>query len=94
MGGELTSMNQATCIVYARQFGIRYGSICSISNLAVESALHYSLKCNKCRTLPCDSSCARNHSSIPKEAMEPEPSSTGDAFEGNYLDPDGETKDG
>ena len=29
---------------------------------------------------------------IPAEAMGPEPSSTGDAFEGNYLDPNGETE--
>ncbi len=26
-----------------------------------------------------------------REAMQPEPSSTGDSFTGSYLDPDGET---
>jgi len=97
LGGHLTSMNQATCIVYARQFGIRYGSICSISNPAVGvrpftfKQMQTSVQNIAAFTVPV---VLEVISRIPEEAMEPEPSSTGDVFKGNYLDPGGETTDG
>ncbi|WP_269522769.1 hypothetical protein [Coraliomargarita parva] len=96
LGGELTSMNQATCIVYARQFGIRYGSICSISNPAVGvrpftfEQMQTSVQNIAAFTVPV---VLETIARIPEEAMDPEPSSTGDTFEGNYLDPDGDTTD-
>lgn len=96
LGGQLTSMNQATCIIYARQFGIRYGSICSISNPAVGvrpftfEQMQTSVQKIAAFTIPV---VLETISRIPSEAMDPEPSSTGDSFEGNYLDPDGDTTD-
>ena len=96
LGAELTSMNQATCIVYARQFGIRYGSICSISNPAVGvrpftfEQMQASVQKIASFTVPVVLEVIAR---IPGEAMKPEPSSTGDTFEGNYLDPDGDTTD-
>ena len=95
MGGELTSMNQATCIVYARQFGIRYGSICSISNPAVGvrpftfAQMQTSVQNIAAFAIPV---VLETIARIPTEAMGPEPSSSGDAFEGNYLDPNGKTE--
>lgn len=97
LGGDLTSMNQATCIVYARQFGIRYGSICSISNPAVGvrpftfKQMQTSVQNIAAFTVPVVLEVIAR---IPEEAMGPEPGSTGDVFKGNYLDPDGETTDG
>jgi purine nucleoside phosphorylase len=97
LGAHLTSMNQATCITYARQFGIRYGSICSISNPAVGvrpftfEQMQASVQKIAAFTVPV---VLETIARIPEEAMAPEPSSTGDTFEGNYLDPDGETTDG
>lgn len=94
LGAHLTSMNQSTCIVYARQFGIRYGSICSISNPAVGvrpftfEQMQESVQNIAAFTVPVVLEVIAR---IPKDAMEPEPSSTGDVFKGNYLDPDGET---
>lgn len=97
LGADLTSMNQASCIIYARQFGIRYGSICSISNPAVGvrtftfKEMQGSVQRIAAFTVPVVLEVIAR---IPEEAMEPEPASTGDVFEGNYLDPDGETTDG
>lgn len=97
LGADLTSMNQATCIIYARQFGIRYASICSISNPAVGvrpftfEQMQGSVQRIAAFTVPVVLEVIAR---IPGEAMEPEPSSTGDTFSGNYLDPDGETTDG
>jgi purine nucleoside phosphorylase len=97
LGAHLTSMNQSTCIVYARQFGIRYGSICSISNPAVGvrpftfEEMQASVQKIAAFTVPV---VLETIARIPEEAMDPEPSSTGDTFEGNYLDPDGETTNG
>ena len=96
LGADLTSMNQATCIVYARQFGIRYGSICSISNPAVGvrpftfEQMQESVQNIAGFAIPVVLEVIAR---IPEEAMRPEPSSTGDEFEGNYLDPDGKTTD-
>ncbi|MGB0370793.1 MAG: hypothetical protein ACPGN3_05530 [Opitutales bacterium] len=94
LGADLTSMNQATCIIYARQFGIRYGSICSISNPAVGvrpftfEQMQESVQNIADFAIPVVLEVIAR---IPEEAIWPEPSSTGDEFEGNYLDPDGET---
>jgi len=97
LGADLTSMNQATCIVYARQFGIRYASICSISNPAVGvrpftfEQMQQSVQNIAAFAIPVTLEVIAR---IPTEAMDPEPSSTGDPFTGNYLDPDGETTGG
>ena len=95
LGAHITSMNQATCIIYARQFGIRFGSLCSVSNPAVgvrsftfeqmQTSVQNIATFSKPVVLEV---IAR----IPNEAMDPEHSSTGEVYEGNYLDPDGETK--
>ncbi|MBK1878882.1 hypothetical protein [Pelagicoccus mobilis] len=94
LGGELTSMNQATCIIYARQFGIRYGAICSISNPAVGvrpftfEQMQQSVQRIAAFTIPV---VLETISRIPQEALAPELSSTGEPFTGSYLDPEGET---
>ncbi|MCH6255025.1 hypothetical protein MLD52_00590 [Puniceicoccaceae bacterium K14] len=94
LGADITSMNQATCIIYARQFGIRYGSICSVSNPAVGvrpftfDQMQKSVQNIAAFSVPVVlDTIAR----IPEEAMGPEPSSTGEVYTGSYLDPDGET---
>jgi len=94
LGGELTSMNQATCIIYARQFGIRYGAICAISNPAVGirpftfEQMQQSVQRIAAFAVPV---VLETITRIPSEAMMLEPSSTGDTFTGSYLDPEGET---
>lgn len=96
LGADLTSMNQATCIIYARQFGIRYGSICSISNPAVGvrpftfKQMQESVQRIAAFTVPV---VLETIARIPQEAMEPEPSSTGDVFTGSYLDPKAPTSE-
>lgn len=94
LGADITSMNQATCIVYARQFGIRYASICSVSNPAAGvrpftfEKMQQSVQNIAAFAIPVVlDTIAR----IPTEAMGPEPSSTGELYTGNYLDPDGKT---
>lgn len=95
LGGEITSMNQATCVIYARQFGIRFGSICSVSNPAVGvrpftfEQMQTSVQKIAAFSIPV---VLETIARIPTEAMAPEPSSTGDTFTGSYLDPEGETK--
>jgi purine nucleoside phosphorylase len=97
LGADLTSMNQATCIVYARQFGIRFASICSIANPAVGvrpftfAQMQGSVQRIAAFAVPV---LLETIARVPKEAMEPEPTSTGDAFQGSYLDPKGKTTDG
>lgn len=95
LGAHITSMNQATCIIYARQFGIRFGSICSVSNPAVGvrpftfEQMQTSVQNIAAFAIPVVLEVIAR---IPQAAMEPEPCSTGEVYEGNYLDPDGETK--
>jgi len=95
LGGDLTSMNQATCIVYARQFGIRYGAICSISNPAVGvrpfafGQMQQSVQRIAAFAVPVVLDAIAR---VPSEAMDPEPSSAGDQFRGDYLNPQGEPK--
>lgn len=94
LGADITSMNQATCIIYARQFGIRYGSICAISNPAVGVRTFTFEQMQKSVQRIAEFSVPvvlDTIARIPGEAMAPEPSSTGEVFEGTYLDPDGET---
>ena len=92
MGGDLTSENIATCAIYARQLGIRFGAICSIANPAVgvrpfsfkdmqESVQRIAnqaipIVLNVIAKIPTD-----------KVAMGPEPVSTGEKFEGSYTNP-------
>ncbi|MGF1530693.1 MAG: hypothetical protein ACFCU4_04970 [Puniceicoccaceae bacterium] len=97
LGADITSMNQATCIIYARQFGIRFASICSVSNPAVGvrpftfEEMQQSVQRIAAFAVPVVLEVIAR---IPEEAMQPEPSSTGDTFEGSYLNPEGETTDG
>lgn len=98
LGADLTSMNQATCIIYARQFGIRFASLCSISNPAVGvrpftfAQMQQSVQNIAAFAVPVVLEVIARIPTDPA-AMGPEPSSTGDTFEGNYLDPEGKTTD-
>ncbi len=96
LGADITSMHQATCIIYARQFGIRYASICSVSNPAVGvrpftfAQMQRSVQNIAAFAVPV---VLEVISRIPADAMAPEPGSTGDVFKGNYLNPEGATTD-
>lgn len=93
LGADLTSENIATCAIYARQLGIRFGAICSIANPAVGvrpfsfedmqnsvqriAAQAIPIVLNVIARIPTDA-----------EAMGPEPISTGEVFKGSYTNPD------
>ncbi len=93
-GVDLTSMYQASCAIYARQLGIRYASISSVANPAVGvrpftfAEMQEAVQLIASFTVPVVLDVIAR---IPGEAMEPEPSSTGDAYTGSYVDPDSET---
>ncbi len=93
LGGELTSMYQATCAIYARQLGMRYASISSIGNPAVGvrpftfADMQAAVQRIAAFTVPVVLDVIAR---IPAEAMDPEPSSTGERFRGTYTDPDAE----
>lgn len=93
-GVDLTSMNQASCAIYARQLGIRYASISSVANPAVGvrpftfAEMQDAVQMIADFTIPVVLDVIAR---IPEEAMDPEPSSTGDAYTGAYTDPDAET---
>ena len=96
LGGDLTSLNIATCAVYARQLGIRFAALCSIANPAVgvrpftfkdmqESVQRIALQAipivlEVIARIPSD-----------KKAMGPEPISTGEQYQGSYTNPDSES---
>lgn len=89
-GADLTSMNQATCIIYARQLGIRFASISSIANPAngvrpfTFQQMQESVQRIAAFTIPVVLEVIAR---IPQDAMDPEPISTGEAFVGDYLNP-------
>lgn len=93
LGGDLTSENIATCAIYARQLGIRFGAICSIANPAVGvrpfsfKDMQESVQRIAKQAIPI---VLEVIAKIPtnKEAMGPEPVSTGEKFEGSYTNPD------
>ncbi len=90
-GGDLTSMNQATCAIYARQLGIRFASISSIANPAsgvrpfTFKQMQDSVQRIAAFTVPVVLEVIAR---IPQEAMGPEPSSTGEPTKGDYLRPE------
>ena len=94
-GGDLTSMNQATCAIYARQLGIRFASISSIANPAsgvrpfTFKQMQESVQRISAFTIPVVLEVIAR---IPQEAMEPEESSTGETTKGDYLHPEDEKK--
>lgn len=94
LGGELTSLNIGTCSVYARQLGIRWAAICSIANPAVGvrpfnfKDMQDSVQRIASQAIPI---VLETIARIPDEAMDSEPSSTGEAFEGSYTDPDADS---
>lgn len=96
LGADITSMHQATCIIYARQFGIRFGSICSVSNPAVGirpftfAQMQQSVQNIAAFAVPVVLEVIAR---IPADAMQPEPGSTGDIYTGTYLSPTAETSD-
>ncbi len=98
LGADITSMHQATCIIYARQFGIRYASICSVSNPAVGvrpftfAQMQQSVQNIAAFAVPVVLEVVARIPDDPA-AMGPEPSSTGDTYTGSYLNPKGETKE-
>lgn len=93
-GADLTSMNQATCAIYARQLGIRFASLCSIANPAsgvrpfTFKQMQDSVQRIAAFSIPVVLEVIAR---IPKEGMDPEPSSTGEPTKGDYLRPE-ETK--
>ena len=92
MGADLTSENIATCAVYARQLGIRFAALCSIANPAVGvrpfsfADMQASVQRIAAQAVPIVLNVIAR---IPKdkEAMGPEPISTGEPFEGSYTNP-------
>lgn len=91
LGAELTSMYQATCAIYARQLGMRYASISSIGNPAVGvrpftfADMQAAVQRIAALAVPVVLDVIAR---IPTEAMDPEPSSTGERFTGSYVDPE------
>lgn len=93
LGADLTSMYQATTAIYARQLGMRYASISSIGNPAVGvrpftfSEMQSAVQRIAELAVPVVLDVIAR---IPKEAMDPEPDSTGERYEGSYVDPNAE----
>ena len=94
LGADLTSENIGTCTVYARQLGIRWATLCSIANPAVGvrdfnfKNMQESVQRIATHAIPI---VLETIARIPNEAVEPEPSSTGEAYSGSYTDPDSES---
>lgn len=96
LGGDLTSLNIATCAVYARQLGIRFAALCSIANPAVGvrpftfKDMQESVQRIAAQAVPI---VLEVISKIPsnQQAMGPEPISTGEIFKGSYTNPDSES---
>ena len=92
LGGDLVSLNIATCAIYARQLGIRFAAICSIANPAVGvrpfsyADMQNSVQRIAAQAIPI---VLEVIAKIPgdKAAMGPEPISTGEQFEGTYTNP-------
>jgi purine nucleoside phosphorylase len=93
LGGDLCSENIATVTTYARQLGIRFAAICSISNPAVGVRpfsfvdMQQSVQRISKQAIPIALEVIAR---IPRDAMEPEPVSTGERYSGSYTDPDAE----
>lgn len=96
LGGDLTSLNIATCAVYARQLGIRFAALCSIANPAVGvrpftfKDMQESVQRIAAQAIPIVLEVIAR---IPndEQAMAPEPISTGETYEGSYTNPDSES---
>ena len=94
LGADLTSENIGTCTVYARQLGIRWATLCSIANPAVGvrdfnfKNMQESVQRIATHAIPI---VLETIARIPNEAVEPEPSSTGEVYSGSYTDPDSES---
>ena len=94
LGADLTSENIGTCTVYARQLGIRWATLCSIANPAVGvrdfnfKNMQESVQRIATHAIPI---VLETIARIPHEAVEPEPSSTGEAYSGSYTDPNSES---
>jgi 5'-methylthioadenosine phosphorylase len=96
LGGDLTSLNIATCAVYARQLGIRFAALCSIANPAVGvrpftfKDMQESVQRIAAQAVPIVLEVIGR---IPTDdqAMAPEPISTGEVFQGSYTNPDSES---
>ena len=96
LGGDLTSLNIATCAVYARQLGIRFAALCSIANPAVGvrpftfKDMQASVQRIAKQAIPIVLEVIAR---IPTDeaAMAPEPISTGEQFQGSYTNPDSES---
>lgn len=93
MGADLTSENIATCAIYARQLGIRFGAICSIANPAVGVRpfsfvdMQESVQRIAKQAIPITLEVIARIPTDP-DAMGPEVISTGEPFKGSYADPD------
>ncbi len=91
LGGDLCSENIVTATTYARQLGIRFAAICSISNPAVGVRpfryvdMQNSVQRISKHAVPIVLEVIAR---IPQEAMDPEPVSTGEKFRGSYTNPD------
>lgn len=96
LGADLTSENIGTCTVYARQLGIRWATLCSIANPAVGvrnfnfKDMQDSVQRIAAQAIPI---VLETIVRIPHEAVDPEPTSTGEVFSGSYTDPDSESSD-
>jgi len=96
LGGDLTSLNIATCAVYARQLGIRFAALCSIANPAAGvrpftfKDMQESVQRIALQAIPI---VLEVIASIPsdKKAMGPETISTGEQYQGSYTNPDSES---
>ena len=96
LGGDLTSLNIATCAVYARQLGIRFAALCSIANPAVGvrpftfKDMQESVQRIAAQAVPIVLEVVAGIPSNEK-AMAAEPISTGEAYKGSYTNPDSES---
>ncbi len=96
LGADLTSENIATCAIYARQLGIRFGAICSIANPAVGvrpfdfKDMQASVQRIAAFAVPVVLEVIARIPGDP-DAMGPEIVSTGEVFEGSYTNPDSES---
>ncbi len=94
LGGDLCSENIATATTYARQLGIRFAAICSIANPAVGvrpfsfADMQSSVQRISKHAVPIVLEAIAR---IPKEAMDPEPVSTGEKYSGSYTNPESDS---
>ena len=96
LGGDLCSENIATATTYARQLGIRFAAICSIANPAVGvrpfsfADMQSSVQRISKHAVPIVLEVIAR---VPREAMDPEPVSTGEQYKGSYTNPEAKGPD-